>query len=203
MSDQEIEVKFFVRDLKRIEAGLLERKARLIQARIFERNLRFDLPDGGLRAKGEVLRLRQDAESRLTFKGASQIMEGIITRPELEFTVGDFEAARKLLEALGYRQVAVYEKFRTVYELGDCHIMLDEMPYGDFTEVEGSSPADIRSTTETLGLDMAAAVKDSYLGLYEKLSKKHGWPSNELTFDALRDKSIDLAKINVHPADKT
>ena len=71
MNDQEIEVKFFVRDLKRIEAGLLERKARLIQARVFERNLRYDLPDGGLRAKGEVLRLRQDTESHLTFKGAS------------------------------------------------------------------------------------------------------------------------------------
>lgn len=201
MNDQETEVKFFVRDLKRIEAGLLERKARLIQARVFERNLRFDLPDGGLRAKGEVLRLRQDTESRLTFKGASQIVEGIITRPELEFTVGDFESARKFLEALDYRQVAVYEKYRTVYELGDCHIMLDEMPYGDFTEIEGPSPADIRSAAETLGLDMAAAVKDSYLGLYEKLARLLELPEGQLTFEIARGWTFPLERVNVRPAD--
>ncbi len=201
MNDQETEVKFFVRDLKRIEAGLLERKARLIQARVFERNLRFDLPDGGLRAKGEVLRLRRDTESRLTFKGASQIVEGIITRPELEFTVGDFESARKFLEALGYRQVAVYEKYRTVYELGDCHIMLDELPYGDFTEIEGTNAADIRSTAETLGLDMAAAVKDSYLGLYEKLARLLELPEGQLTFEIARGWTFPLERVNVRPAD--
>jgi len=201
MNDQETEVKFFVRDLKRIEAGLLERKARLIQARVFERNLRFDLPDGGLRAKGEVLRLRQDTESRLTFKGASQIVEGIITRPELEFTVGDFESARKFLEALDYRQVAVYEKYRTVYELGDCHIMLDEMPYGDFTEIEGTIAADIRSTAETLELDMAAAVKDSYLGLYEKLARLLELPEGQLTFEIARGWTFPLERVNVRPAD--
>ena len=201
MNDQETEVKFFVRDLKRIETGLLERKARLIQARVFERNLRFDLPDGGLRAKGEVLRLRRDAESRLTFKGASQIVEGIITRPELEFTVGDFETARKFLEALGYRQVAVYEKYRTVYELGDCHIMLDELPYGDFTEIEGTNAADIRSTAETLGLDMAAAVKDSYLGLYEKLARLLELPEGQLTFEIAHGWTFPLERVNVRPAD--
>lgn len=201
MSDQETEVKFFVRDLKRIEAGLLERKARLIQARVFERNLRFDLPDGGLRAKGEVLRLRQDTESRLTFKGASQIVEGIITRPELEFTVGDFESARKFLEALGYRQVAVYEKYRTVYELGGCHIMLDELPYGDFTEIEGTNIADIRSTAETLGLDMAAAVKDSYLGLYEKLARLLELPEGQLTFEIAHGWTFPLERVDVRPAD--
>jgi len=201
MSDQETEVKFFVRDLKRIEAGLLERKARLIQARVFERNLRFDQPDSGLRAKGEVLRLRQDTESRLTFKGASQIVEGIITRPELEFTVGDFESARKFLEALGYRQMAVYEKYRAVYELGGCHIMLDELPYGDFTEIEGTNVADIRSTAETLGLDMAAAVKDSYLGLYEKLARLLELPEGQLTFEIAHGWTFPLERVNVRPAD--
>lgn len=201
MSDQETEVKFFVRDLKRIEAGLLERKARLIQVRVFERNLRFDQPDSGLRAKGEVLRLRQDTESRLTFKGASQIVEGIITRPELEFTVGDFESARKFLEALGYRQVAVYEKYRTVYELDGCHIMLDELPYGDFIEIEGPSATDIRSTAETFGLDMAAAVKDSYLGLYEKLARLLELPEGQLTFEIAHGWTFPLERVNIHPAD--
>jgi adenylate cyclase class 2 len=202
MNDQEIEVKFFVRDLKRIEAGLLERKARLIQARVFERNLRFDLPEGRLRAKGEALRLRQDTQSRLTFKGASQSVDGVIARPELEFTVGDFESARKFLEALGYQQAAVYEKFRAVYELGGCHIMLDELPYGDFIEIEGPNPSDIRSLAETFGLDMNAAAKDSYLGLYEKLAEIFGLPTGQLTFDALREKSFDLAQVNVRPADQ-
>jgi len=202
MNDQEIEVKFFVRDLKRIEAGLLERKARLLQARVFERNLRYDLPDGGLRAKGEVLRLRQDTESHLTFKGASRLTDGIITRPELEFTVSDFESARKFLEALGYRQVAVYEKYRAVYELGACHIMLDELPYGDFTEIEGPDSETIRKMADLLDLNMDVSLADSYLGIFDRYCRKRDWSQSILTFDALRGVVFDPVELDIHPADQ-
>jgi adenylate cyclase class IV len=53
MNHQEIEIKFYVNDLKRLEARLLELGAVLIQPRVHESNVRFDLPDGSLRADDE------------------------------------------------------------------------------------------------------------------------------------------------------
>ena len=201
MPDQEIEVKLYVRDLKKIEAGLLERKAHLIQARVFERNQRFDQPDGRLRAEGRVLRLRQDAEARLTYKGASDLVDGIMSRRELEFTIGDLETARKVLLALGYVEVAVYEKYRAVYELGDCHIMLDELPYGNFVEIEGADAEAIHSTADLMGLDMEAATGDSYLGIFQRYCQKRGWSQSILTFEALRGVVFNLTDLNIQAAD--
>ena len=201
MSDQETEAKFFVRDLKKIEAGLLEKKARLIQARVFESNLRFDLPDGSLRAKGQVLRLRQDAEAHMTYKGPSAAKGGIISRTELEFSVGDFATAQHLLEALGYVQVAVYEKYRATYELDNCHIMLDELPYGNFVEIEGSDAKDIRKVATKLGLNMDAAVADSYLGIFDKFCQRRGWSQSILTFHALQGVVFNPAELNIRAAD--
>ena len=100
-------------------------------------NLRFDDTEGGLRNAHRVLRLRQDDKARLTYKGPGSVEGGARLREELEFTVSDFETARKLLEALGYQVMLVYEKYRTTYALGGCEVTLDEMPYGSFAEIDG------------------------------------------------------------------
>src|SRR5262245_4833165 len=114
---QEIEAKFYVLDLKNIETRLQILKARLIQPRILETNLRFDLPDSSLRSEGRVLRLRQDTEARLTYKDSGQSEQGVVNRAEIEFTVENFEKAKLFLEALGYQKLLEYEKYRTTYEL--------------------------------------------------------------------------------------
>ena len=76
MNGQEAEVKFFVRDLKRIEMRLQELEAHLIQPRVHEVNLRFDNEQGDLRKNFKVLRLRQDTEAKFTFKGPSEERAG-------------------------------------------------------------------------------------------------------------------------------
>ncbi len=48
-SGQETEAKFYVQDLEHIQSYLERVEARLVQARVLEKNLRFDLPDGSLR----------------------------------------------------------------------------------------------------------------------------------------------------------
>ena len=54
-----------------------------------------------------------------------------------KFEVSSFDNAKALLEALGYRVSVMYEKYRTTYDWGGCEVTLDEMPYGDFAEIEG------------------------------------------------------------------
>ena len=72
MNGQEIEAKFYINNLPKIEARLQQLEARLIQARVHEKNLRFDTPDQSLRREGRVLRLRQDDAARMTYKGPSE-----------------------------------------------------------------------------------------------------------------------------------
>ena len=125
MSGQETEVKFFVKDLERVEMRLRELKAHLIQARVHEVNLRFDNPNSDLRREFKVLRLRNDTEAKFTFKGPSEERgDGVLSRREIEFSVSSFDTAKEFLEALGYVQVAFYEKYRSIYELNDTHVML-------------------------------------------------------------------------------
>src|SRR5688500_3338172 len=111
-SGQETEAKFYVNDLDKIITRLHELEALLIQERVLETNIRFDLPDGRLRSEGRVLRLRQDTDARFTYKSPSTNQQGVLSRTEIEFTVGDFEKAKEFLEALGYQKLIAYEKYR-------------------------------------------------------------------------------------------
>jgi len=199
---QEIEAKFYVRDLKKIEACLQDLEARLIQPHVLEMNIRFDLPDGGLRSEGRVLRLRQDTETRLTYKGAGKNEHGVVNRTEIEFTVEDFNKAKNFLEALGYQKLLQYNKYRTTYELEHCHIMLDELPYGNFVEIEGKNIAAIHSMANKLELDMQAAISASYSALFEKVRRTLGLTITDLTFANFEAIKISPEHLQVRPADE-
>jgi adenylate cyclase, class 2 len=199
---QEIEAKFYVNDLKRIEARLRNLEARLIQPRILETNLRFDLPDGGLRSKGQVLRLRQDSEPRLTYKDSGTREQGVVNRREIEFSVEDFEKAKLFLEALGYQKLLEYEKYRTTYELSNCHIMLDELPYGNFVEIEGENIESIHNITENLNLHQKAAIEESYSFLFEKVRRNLQLSFTDLTFANFKGLQISAEHLQVQAADE-
>lgn len=198
---QEIEAKFFVRDLKKIETCLQDLEARLIQPRVLETNLRFDLPDGGLRSEGRVLRLRQDTEARLTYKGAGRSEKGIVNRTEIEFVVDDFEKAKLFLEVLGYQKLLQYDKYRTTYEFEDCHIMLDELPYGNFVEIEGENTTAIHSAANKLGLNMQTAISESYSSLFEKVRRTLGLTFTDLTFANFAGIEVSPKHLQVQSAD--
>ena len=193
--DQELEVKFYLTNRREIEDRVRDLGASRTSIRTFEINLRFDAPDGSLTASQKVLRLRQDTHARLTFKGPSQNRQDVAARQEIEFQVGDFAAARRFLEALGYEVNVIYEKYRTTYELENVQITLDEMPYGRFCEVEGPDAASIQSVAERLGLDWSARVMESYMALFSSLKKRLSLSFRDLTFanfEHLRISSEDL-----------
>ena len=199
---QETEVKFYVRDLKRVELRRLDLKAQLIQPRVHEVNLRFDFPDGSLRRDFKVLRLRKDADAKLTFKGPSEEREGgVMSRKEIEFTVGSFEDAKQFLELLGYVPVVFYEKFRTTFELKDAHIMLDELPYGTFVEIEGENIQTLAEITHLLGLNWGEMVKAGYHALFDRVADKFKLKSADLSFKALESVRITADDLNISPAD--
>jgi adenylate cyclase class 2 len=201
VSDLEIEVKFYVRDLAAVEARLRKSAALLVQPRTHEINLRFDTPTGDLARSYRVLRLRQDTAARMTYKGPSQIQEGVRIRQEIEFTVGDFRSARKFLEAIGYQVSMIYEKYRTVYDLDRVHVALDELPYGDFVEIEGPDAASIHSVNQVTGLNWEVSVPESYTMLFERLRSEFNLPYRNLVFECFQGTGINVSKLNIKPAD--
>lgn len=201
MSNQETEAKFFVRNLKPIELRLLELKAQLIQPRVHEINYRFDFPNNQLRSNKKVLRLRKDEQAKLTFKGPSHENQGVMSREEIEFVVEDFDKAKQLLESLGFTPVVFYEKFRTTYELNDTHIMLDELPYGEFIEIESENISAIKNVSELLGLHWDAMIKAGYHALFDRVASKYNLERWNLSFEALSGVTIKNKDMQITFAD--
>lgn len=200
-SGQEIEAKFYVRDLSRIRDLLEKWNASLYQARVLESNIRFDLPGARLRAEGRVLRLRRDTQVRLTYKSASKNMQGVLSREEIEFVVEDFEIARRFLEALGYQKLFYYEKYRTIYQLDKTFVMLDELPYGDFIEIEGQAAESIRGLAGQLGLRWEAPITTSYHALFERVRKALHLSLEDLSFASFAGIRVRAEQLGVRAAD--
>jgi len=198
---QEIEAKFYVKDLKQIEARLHNLKARLKQARIHETNIRFDTPNQDLHREQRVLRLRQDDKVRMTYKDASKNEQGVLNRMEIEFVVEDFERAKRLLEALGYEKSLFYEKYRTTYELDNTYVMLDELPMGSFIEIEGESIDSIREIGRKLGLKWDTAISTSYSALFERVRKAKAAQIEDLSFENFEGMEVTKDELGVQPAD--
>jgi adenylate cyclase class 2 len=201
----ETEAKFYVRDLNRVKLRLEELNARLIQARVLERNIRLDLPGAPLRAEGRVLRLRRDTTTKLTYKNASTNEQGVLSREEIEFEVEDFEKAKRFLEALGYQKLVYYEKYRTTYALdpfeASIHVMLDELPYGNFVEIEGETVDAIRAIAGQLHLNWETAVPTSYHALFERVRRALNRPMQDLSFAEFEHINVEMRHLGVQAAD--
>ena len=197
---QEIEAKFFVMRPAELRKRLEALGADLIGPRHYECNLRFDTANGDLRKSGRVLRLRQDARVRLTYKDSDSFEAGAMKRRELEFGVDDVETAQEFLEALGFQVALMYEKYRTTYRQHDVEIMLDEMPYGHFVEIEGGVTA-LRPAAQTLNLNWEASIPSSYSSLFERVRERLQLHFRDLTFENFKDIHVSSADLGVIAAD--
>jgi len=196
----ETEVKFCVFNLSQIEVRLRELKTHLFASRTLEVNLRFDTFNGDLKREARVLRLRKDDRVRLTYKDNSQQIEGALSRREIEFVVDNFDSAKGFIEALGYQVAFIYEKYRTTFEYIGAHIMLDELPYGNFVEIEGELEM-LRPIAEELGLDWGKAIPASYHTLFERLCNSRGLTFRDLTFENFKEIKVSPMDMMIEYAD--
>ncbi|MBI5928861.1 MAG: class IV adenylate cyclase [Chloroflexi bacterium] len=190
----EIECKLYIPSLATIQTHLAQRGATLTHPRTYEHNIRYEGPNGDFAARHIVLRLRRDQDIRLTYKApATQLSEGMITRLELETTIGDFETMDNILLHLGYQHGMVYEKYRTTYALlnvPEVEVVVDEMPYGNFLEVEGT-PEGIETALAQLGLTDMPRIIVGYVDLFELLRNRYQFTFRDLTFQNFSGLEID------------
>jgi adenylate cyclase, class 2 len=202
MSFQEKEVKFYIQDLSKIADRLRVCGAEKIRPRMLEKNMRLDTEDQTLQKGDRLLRIRQDDKVRITYKDNAKTENGVVTRTEIELTCDDFNVTRKLFEVLGYKVTVMYEKYRCEYRIGDAVVFLDEMPFGNFLEIEAPNNALIEGVAQMLSLDWSKSVGTNYLGLFQALKEKLGLEFNDLSFTNFEGLSLSPADLGVVPADQ-
>jgi adenylate cyclase, class 2 len=189
----ELEVKLYVPDLETVSQRLAALGAGLAVPRVFERNVRYEDSQHSLTERGIVVRLRQDNAVRLTYKEPPTGTSDELARFEAEVSVSDFDTMHLILQRLGYYPYLIYEKYRTTYHFMGTEIVLDEMPYGSFVEIEGDDRDAIHRVMETLGLDAAPRYDRNYVSLFNSVKDALGLDFHDLTFD-------NFAGIDVSPS---
>ncbi len=165
-SSVETEAKIRVSSLPAVKKKIRATGGRLLNARTFEKNTLFDLPEGDLRASGRSFRVRRyGSTGSVTLKGAARVFAGVKSREELETHVSSPEVLSEILHAIGFIPQFRYEKFREVWKVGSTLVCLDETPLGHFVEIEGPISA-ISRVAKSLGLDPADFLSDSYPALW-------------------------------------
>jgi len=165
----EIEAKLKVDSLEEIEHKLIELGARFVGEQL-QTDYFFDDAKSELIKKDKCLRLRRQLVGKnescfLTYKGAQE-KSNFKKRQEREFEIKDSDSAHKLLLALGYEEVLIVEKRRSLWQLGNCDVALDKLSrLGDFVEIEGPDEETIANVQNILGLTDLPHISKSYASL--------------------------------------
>ena len=181
MDSLEIEVKFAVAQLPILREKIIGLGA-TSKGRHFETNVRFDDAADNLQRKQCLLRLRQDAGTTLTFKSRPDDSDPQFKiHKELEVRVSDFDVMEQILVSLGFERRQVYEKWRESFLLDHTHLCIDQMPFGDYLEIEGSKTA-IRQVASRLGLNWNRRIRLTYLDMFTLIRNRLKLPFADITF---------------------
>ncbi len=137
----EIEKKFTLSNDQReqILASLKEFGAEFVRED-FEENILYQ--GSILMEKGAVLRVRKiDDKTILTYKEPVPNSLAHKQRIEYETEVENADELEKIIESLGFTKALVYEKRRKIWHFRSVEIVLDELPFGIYMEIEGSITA--------------------------------------------------------------
>jgi adenylate cyclase class IV len=179
----ELELKAVVADVAAVRASLAAHGANRIRSGRMT-DVRYDR-EGVLAARGEVLRVRTydpvtgPPEGRLAWKGpASQDEAGLRVREEHEVRFpGRSLPAAAVVEALGYRPVAVIDRWVEYWQLDDATARLEWYPRMDvLCEVEGT-PEGIARAIAATGITREAFRPDAIADFVARFEARSGSPA--------------------------
>lgn len=136
----------------------------------------------GIDTSRVVLRIRQtERKATLTYKERNVVaqhstppsLQGVRSQREDETEISDPTALAAILDALGYAPSLVYEKRRATWKLNDVEVVVDELPFGLFLEIEGAEEG-IRNAETMLALTETEAVAETYPELTARHGRRNG-----------------------------
>lgn len=121
-----------------------------------------------------VVRIRKTADgATLTFKKWVPLEGDLKQHIEHETGIDDPDETAAMLKLLGLELTVVYEKKRKTWQVRDAEVVLDELPFGLYMEIEGE-PAAIREAEMILDAEVLEHEPLTYPRLTEKFGKKNG-----------------------------
>lgn len=128
---------------------------------------------GNLRFGKRALRLRRvNGKAILTFKERLPTKSPIKQQLESETRVSHPDSMQAILESLSFSRALVYEKRRTRWQVGKAKVVIDELPFGLFMEIEASE-SDIKRVEKLIDGTKLPPVHETYPALTAKLGKKN------------------------------
>ncbi|HEY0376432.1 MAG TPA: class IV adenylate cyclase [Pyrinomonadaceae bacterium] len=156
-------------------SSLIERlteSGAIFEGEEFEENTLY--AGGQLDAGRQVLRLRRvGGRAVLTYKERGDSASSVKRYREDETRVDDAAALADILGALGFTPSLIYEKRRATWQLKGAEIVVDELPFGLFLEIEGEETV-IAEVEELLGLRETEAEPSTYPELARQYGKRRG-----------------------------
>lgn len=184
----ETEIKFVVADVAELNRRLASSGFTLETPRSFESNILYDTPERAMRARTEILRIRDYAGRwTVTHKRLPEVGPGEDRhkhRIETETTVGDGAVLAEVFRSLGLTEAFRYEKWRTEWHEGAGHCVIDETPIGNYAELEGE-PEWIDQMAARIGVAQSDYITFSYGRLFEQWREQTGSKARDLTFAAV------------------
>jgi len=169
----EIEKKYRLTEAQREE--VLERLSEIeasFEGEDFEENILYR--GGILDQKRAVLRVRKIGNKAiLTFKQRIQNQFEIKHQIEHETLVDDPEEIENIIENLGFQKRLIYEKRRKTWRFRNVEIVVDELPFGLFMEIEGSITA-IAEAEMFLDIEDLTVEHRTYPNLTAELGSPNG-----------------------------
>jgi adenylate cyclase class 2 len=123
---------------------------------------------GILSEKRAVLRIRKiDDKSILTYKQRIENAADVKQQIEYETVVEKAEEMEMIIESLGFEKSLVYEKRRQTWQLRTVEVLLDQLPFGQYMEIEGSVRA-IAEAEMLLDIENLAVENETYPHLTQR-----------------------------------
>ncbi|WP_158944344.1 class IV adenylate cyclase [Granulicella sp. S190] len=204
MQSSEIELKFPVTDPEALQTRLPQLGYQLVTPRTFEHNTLYDTVSRDLRARKQILRLRQYGNlCTVTHKRQPDQQDPVDTtrykiRIETETIVAEREALGEIFQQLGYAPAFIYEKYRTEWSHSSgpddeitAHLVIDETPIGTYAELEGPTNW-IDKTLVELNIDPDTCLTDSYGKLFLDWKQRTGSLAEHLTFTEITSPLLSL-----------
>jgi adenylate cyclase, class 2 len=129
---------------------------------------------GVLSEQNAVLRVRK-TQDKTIFAYKRRIENEFAAKRQIEHEtiVEDAAELEKIIEILGFRKTLVYEKRRKTWRFRETEVVLDELPFGEFMEIEGTVTA-IAEAEILLEAEDFETENETYPRLTARSGKKNG-----------------------------
>ncbi len=132
----------------------------------FEENTLYS--GGVLYEKKAALRVRKIGDKTvLTYKQRIENDSDVKHQIEYETVVEKAGELEKIIESLGFEKALIYEKRRQIWQFRAVEIVLDELPFGHYMEIEGSIMA-IAEAEMILDIENFAVENETYPHLTQR-----------------------------------